>query len=412
MSELQSWIDALGRLGATGAGGVFRGSYTTAEREAHDLVSGWMREAGLRTWRDAVGNLWGRVDGTLAGALAVVTGSHLDSVRNGGNYDGPFGVLGGLLAVRDLVGRHGPPKVSVEVVAFTGEEASRFPLGLMGSRGVAGTLDRRLLDHVRDDAGLTVAEGMRQVGLDPDRIPEARRRDIAAFVEMHIEQGPVLETASVPIGIVQSIVGIQQVRVTVRGRADHAGTTPMGLRRDALLGAARMIACFPDVAARAEGGVMTVGRIAALPGSSNVVPETVEFTIDVRHQVEAVKRQMVDGARAMCEEVAVAAALGLDWKPALPGSEAAPLSDRIRALLRRSCEAEGLRYLEMPSGAGHDARSMAALCPTGMLFIPCKNGRSHTPEEFALATDMDTGVAVLSRCLYRLAWEGALGAAA
>ena len=282
----------------------------------------------------------------------------------------------------------------------------------MGSRGVAGTLDRHLLDQVRDDTGLRVAVGMRQVGLDPDRIHEARRRDIAAYVEMHIEQGPVLETAGIPIGIVQSIVGIQQVRVTVRGRADHAGTTPMGLRRDALLGAARIIARFPDLATRAAGGVMTVGRITALPGSSNVVPETVEFSIDIRHQVESVKRQMVEAAQALCEEVAAAAALGLDWKPALPGSEAAPLSDRIRDLLRRSCEAERLRYLEMPSGAGHDARSMAGLCPTGMLFIPCKNGRSHTPEEFALTADMTAGVTVLSRCLSRLAWEDVQGAAA
>jgi allantoate deiminase len=280
----------------------------------------------------------------------------------------------------------------------------------MGSRAVTGTLDRRRLDEVTDDQGLTVAEAMRQLGMDPDQIDAARRADIAAYLELHIEQGPILEKDGIPIGVVQSIVGIQQVRVTVHGRADHAGGTPMDMRKDALVGAARMITRISELAARTDGGVMTVGRISALPGSANVVPETVEFSIDIRHHVQEVKQGMLQSAQEACEEIAAAAGLGLEFKPLLPGSEPVALADRIQALLRDCCRELGLRYLDMPSKAGHDARNLALQCPTGMIFIPCKEGRSHTPVEYASAEEMERGIAVLSRCLYKLAYEEALGA--
>lgn len=408
MSELQGWIETLGRTGATGEGGIYRASYTPAELEAQQLVGRWMEEAGFRVRRDAVGNLWGRVEGTLVGVHPVVVGSHLDSVRNGGNYDGPFGVLGGLMAVRELVRRHGPPMLPIEVVAFTGEEGSRFPIGLMGSKAVVGTLERELLDGVVDERGVSVAEAMCRVGLDPDRIGEARRTDVTAYLEMHIEQGPVLEDAGVPIGVVEAIVGIQRVSVTVHGRADHAGTTPMRLRKDALLGAARMISRLPELAIASGSGVMTVGRIAAYPGSTNVVPERAEFTVDVRHSDEGIKQQMLRQAREVCEGVAAEAGLAVTWKLPVAGHQPVVLPEPLRELLRECCRQEGLSYLDMPSGAGHDAQMMAGVCPTGMLFIPCRGGRSHTPEELATPEAMEAGIAVLSRCLHRLAYEGAL----
>lgn len=411
MSELQTWIEALGQVGLTPGGGVFRGSYMPAELEAHELVSGWMREAGLKVRRDAMGNLWGRAEGTVAGAPAVVTGSHLDSVPNGGNYDGPYGVLGGLMAVRDLLRQYGQPTLPLEVVAFTGEEASRFPIGLMGSRAVAGTLDRRLLDEASDSSGIRLADAMRQVGLDPDRLGEARRQDIAAYLEMHIEQARVLESRAIPIGIVQTIVGIQHVLVTVHGRADHAGATPMHLRLDALQGAVQMIRQFPELAARSDGGVMTVGRFSVSPGATNVVPETVTFSIDIRHRLPEVKRQMVERARAVCHETAEGAGLRLTWEPILPAIEPVPLSERIQGLLRESCREQNIPHLDMVSGGGHDAMALAAQAEVGLIFIPCQDGRSHTPDEFAAASDMDAGVAVLSRCLYQLAYQNALGGA-
>jgi allantoate deiminase len=406
VKELRTWLEALARVGVTGQGGIYRGSYLPAEQEAQELVTEWMRLAGLSVRRDAIGNLWGRLEGDLPGAPAIATGSHLDSVRNGGHYDGPCGVVGGVLAVRDVVARHGRPRLSLEVVAFTGEEGSRFPLGHMGSRAVVGTLDPRFLHEVKDDNGVTVADAMRAVGLDPGRVGEARRRDLAAFVELHIEQGPILERAGIPIGIVQSIVGVQRVLVTVHGRADHAGTTPMHERKDALLGSARMIGRFPDIAVR-HGGVMTVGRIVALPGSANVVPGTVEFNIDVRHLDDGIKRHMVEAAREICQMVASDAELGLEW---LLHAEirATPLSSTMQRLLRECCEELGFEYLEMPSGAGHDAQDLAAQCPTGMIFVPCRDGRSHSPDEFAAPADMEKGVAVLASQLYKLAYEDAL----
>ncbi len=405
MSELQGWIEALGRIGATGEGGVFRASYTPEELEAQRLIGIWMEEAGLRVSRDAAGNLWGRADGTLPDAAPIVVGSHIDSVKNGGKYDGLFGVLGGLMAVRETLKRHGQPRLPMEVVAFTGEEGSRFPIGLMGSKMVTGTLERRILDQVVDERGESVAEAMRGVGLDPDRIGDARRRDIEAYLEMHIEQGPFLEDAGIPLGVVEAIVGVQRVDVTVQGRADHAGTTPMRLRKDALLGAARMISRLPELAMASGSGVMTVGRIAAYPGSANVVPERVEFTMDIRHSNEDVKQQVVRRAREMCEEVGAELGLGVTWKPPVDGHTPVVLPVRLRDLLRDCCRQEGIGYMDMPSGAGHDAQIMAGICPTGMLFIPCKGGRSHTPEELATPEAMDAGVRVLSRCLLRLAYE-------
>lgn len=409
MHELQAWIDCLASIGATGHGGVYRGAYTPAELEAHAVVAGWMRAAGLRTWRDAVGNLWGRVDGTAPDAPAVVLGSHLDSVRNGGNYDGVFGVLGGLLVVRETVRQHGPPRLPLEVVAFTGEEASRFPLGTFGSRAVAGKIERRVLDEVADEQGVTLAEAMRQVGLDPDRLHEAQRYDLAAFLELHIEQGPVLESQGIPIGVVESIVGTQPVRVTVHGRADHAGTMPMHLRQDALVAAAMMIARFPELARRTPPGVITVGRISAFPGSTNVVPERVEFTIDLRHPCEETKQQMLHTAWELCAEVAAEAGVRLEWRLPSSGNRPGYFSERVRELLRASCRELGVRYLDMPSGAGHDARAFIDRCPTGMIFIPCQGGRSHTPDEHASVADMEAGIAVAARCIHRLAYEDALG---
>jgi allantoate deiminase len=411
VSEIESWIKTLGSVGTTGAGGVYRGSYMPAEVKAHEIVADWMREAGLRVWHDAAGNLWGRADGARDGARPIVAGSHLDTVRNGGNYDGIYGTLGAVMAVRELLRRHGPPTLPLEVVAFTGEEGSRFPLGLMGSRALNGTLKRQALDETKDDKGITIAQAMSEIGLDPDRINEAQRPDIAAFFELHIEQGPILEAAGIPIGVVQTIVGIQQVRVTVHGRADHAGTTPMNMRRDALVGAARMIGRIPDLAARTDGGVMTVGSISALPGSANVVPETVEFSIDTRHHEESVKLQMIAWAKETCEEVAAAANVDLTWKPSLPGSKPARLADEMQELVRQSCRELDLAYLDMHSRAGHDSKNLVDICPTGMIFIPSQGGRSHTPDEYSEPAAMERGVEVLAGCLHKLAYQERLARA-
>lgn len=401
---METMVETIGKIGSTVGGGVFRGAYSLEEARALEQLARWMKELGLRTSYDAAGNLWGRIDGTATDGHAIVAGSHVDTVRNGGNYDGIYGILAGLLSVSRLLRLYGRPERPLEVVAFTGEEGSRFPIGLLGSGAVVGTLKRDTLESIVDDSGMTLAEAMRQSGLQPDRIGEAHRPDIAAFLELHIEQGPVLESMGIPIGIVQSIVSIEQVYVTVSGRADHAGT-PMTLRRDALLGAACMIDLLAEIGRRSNGGVITVGRISGFPGSRNVVPNRVEFSIDVRHTEDAGRREMIRFAKESCERISSDQGLDLIWSPDMLAN-AAGLSAQLIKLLKDSCEEEALEYLEMPSQAGHDAISFALNgVPTGMLFIPCREGRSHSPAEFASPEDMEKGIRVLSRCLHKLAYS-------
>lgn len=404
------WFNELSRAGTAEGGGFFRASYTPGEAECHRLLTGWMEDCGLQVERDAVGNLWGKTEGSIAGAPPVVTGSHMDSVRNGGNYDGVYGVLGGLRAIKDLLEKHGKPRIPIEVVAFTGEEGSRFPIVLMGSRGAAGSLDVASLDAVKDGEGVSLADAMTAAGLDPARAGEAARGKVGAYLEMHIEQGPVLEQTKTDIGIVRAIVGFQQFRVTMRGEAGHAGTTPMRMRRDPMQWAARAIMRFPDIATRSGDGVITVGKIAASPGAENVIPGEVTFSIDIRHPVEETKQEMARAARAACEEEALSGGGETSWI-SHPNNLPTAMDAGLRELMRTACEKLGYRHLDMPSGAGHDAVAMARLGRPGMLFIPCKGGRSHCPEEYASPEDMMRGVSVLTECLHSLAYGDASGLA-
>lgn len=411
MSELGKWFETMSKIGVAEGGGYYRASYTPEEKETFDLLTEWMQEAGLEVRRDAVGNMWGKSDSSAPKTKSIVVGSHLDSVRNGGNYDGVHGVLGGLLAVKNLIKKHGKPVVPIEVVSFTGEEGSRFPIGLMGSHAVAGTLDKNLLYDIKDEAGTTVAEAMQEVGLDPERLDEAVRQDLGAYLEMHIEQGRVLEEAGKTIGVVNSIVGTQQFHVTIYGQAEHAGTTPMKLRQDPMVYAARAIARFPDIALNSGEGVITVGRIWSKPSAENVIPGEVSFTLDIRHPNEEVKKEMIQTVKSICEEEARPGGKDIKWTP-YPNNTATPMSEELQTLLEDACKESGHEYLRMLSGAGHDTLNMAKLCKVGMLFIPCKDGLSHSPEEYATIEDMEKSVAVLEKCLYKLAYEDALGLAA
>ena len=406
MEELRQWFEILSAVGTDPAGGFYRGSYTPQEQELCRLIGGWMKEAGLSVRRDAAGNLWGRAEGSGQGKeeLPVVTGSHMDSVRGGGNYDGIYGVLGGLTAVKELLAEHGAPRRPVEVVSFTGEEGSRFSIGLMGSHAATGTLKKEDLYEKTDPAGISVAEGLREVGLDPERLEEAAHGPVGAYLEMHIEQGPVLEQKKIPIGIVDSIVGTQQFRVTMYGEAGHAGTVPMNARRDPMVYAARAIARFPAVAANSGDGVITVGRIWARPDAENVIPGEVSFTVDLRHPCEEIKQEMIRTVRAICEEEAAPGGRPVGWT-AFPDNPATAMDPELKKRLSDACGALGLPCLAMPSGAGHDAMNMAFLGPVGMLFIPCRGGRSHCPQEYASFEDMRRGVDVLKETLYHLAWE-------
>lgn len=408
MEELKQWFDAMAQVGPVPGGGFYRGSYTPEELEAYRLLSGWMEESGLSVHRDAAGNLWGKAQGSCPQALTIVTGSHIDSVRNGGNYDGIFGVLGSLAAVKSLLAQYGTPRIPIEVVAFTGEEGSRFSIGLMGSHAVAGSLDQAALREKTDANGVSIADAMAEVGLDITRIGEAVRKQIGAYLEMHIEQGPVLERKHLSIGIVDSIVGTQQFRVTIHGEAGHAGTVPMSNRKDPMVYAARAIARFPEIAKSSGDGVITVGRIWARPDAENVIPSEVCFTVDLRHPVETIKQEMAEAVKAVCQAEAAPGGIEITWVP-YPNNLATDMAPELKQLLEEACKQLGYSYNKMSSGAGHDTLNMVKLGKVGMLFIPCKGGRSHCPEEYASMEDITRGVEVLKRCLYQLAYEDVLG---
>ena len=308
-SLLSRYIEAIGVIGWQADGGIIRPVYSPAWVRAREQLAEWMRAAGLEVYGDAVGNLFGRLRGSEEGR-AVLTGSHFDTVPFGGKFDGALGILAGLVALRALRKQAGQPRRSLEVVALCEEEGSRFQAHYWGTRAMLGLIEADELERLRDDKGMSIAEAMRSVGLAPERYREAVRGDLEAFLELHIEQGRVLYEEGVHLGIVQAIVGLHHRQITVRGRADHAGTTPMDMRRDALQGAAQIAIDITQLAEQ-EGrpAVVTLGQWSVKPGAVNVVPEEVSFSIDVRHPDEDTKQRLVAAMLARCETIARARGL-------------------------------------------------------------------------------------------------------
>ena len=381
--RIEAMIEGLDRFTATPGRGTTRLTYSAEYRAAADFVTGWMRDAGLTVRQDAVGTIIGRIEGRNPDLAPILVGSHLDSVPNGGRFDGPAGVVAGIetaFLFRDL---GLVPDRPVEVVAMVEEEGTRFGGGLFGSRLLTGAIAPEALEDLRDGQGVSAAEAMRAYGLDPARAGEAARApgSVHAFLELHIEQGPVLEAEGRDIAVVQTIVGLAQLRVTVRGQAAHAGTTPMDQRRDALVGAVGILAQLPDLARQVgRGAVLTVGRMEVLPGGANVIPDLVTFTIDLRAPAEAdVLRliEMVEGTVAHAQGNGLSC--GIERQLYAPPT---PLSDQIQTALLAQAEGLGLSHRVMVSGAGHDAMILAGLAPTGLIFVPSRGGVSHAPEEW------------------------------
>ena len=391
---LERRLDELYAIGAEPDGGAYRPLYGPAWATALERVERWLKDAGLKTRRDAVGNLWGRVEGTDKGK-SIVTGSHIDTVRRGGRLDGALGIVAGLTAVEALLKEHGKPRRTLEVVAICEEEGSRFSTNFWGSNAITGSIDQ-----VPDD----IAAAMRERGLDPQKVASAARDDIDTFVELHIEQGAVLEASGKPLAVVSAIVGTAHLEVVVTGRPDHAGTTPMGMRQDALAGAAAMIQAIESIA-RSLGApaVATVGKLAVEPDQINVVPGRVVFTIDLRHSDLGARRALEERTRSLCRTIASERGLELDI---LMLQERPPVTmdPELRALLARAAKDAGVTAVELVSGAGHDAQVLAARCKVGMLFVPSVGGRSHCPEERTDPGHLELGARVLVRALELLAY--------
>ena len=401
--QLATWIDELGKIGTFEGGGMWRSPFTDDDRRAKEMLGGWMRENGLAVSYDNGGNLTGSLAGSGNDA-AILTGSHLDTVKSGGRLDGALGILGGLAAAAGLRRERGAPKRSIDVVALCGEEQSRFRLSFIGSQAIVGTLTTEELDSSKDDDGVSIAQAMRGAGLDPADLESARRDDIACFLELHIEQGPVLDAKGLQVGIVTDIVGVTQKIYTILGEADHGGTTPMTMRRDALRGAVRMIKEVPAICRRAgDSCVATVPIVDVKPGGPSSVPAEFSFLLDVRDRSSDVRRRILDEVRARVETVAGEDRLDFE-EVVLFDDDPTPMDSGLVDLLDEEAAAAGMTRQRMHSGAGHDAMVFAKAVPTAMIFVPSKGGKSHTPKEFTALDDIMPGVEVLYRGLARLAY--------
>ena len=397
------YITELGRCGEQPGGGLIRPQYSEAWVQARDLLADWFHDAGLEVRHDSVGNLFGRLVG-YDDRRTILTGSHIDTVHLGGKYDGALGVLAGLAALAALHAHAGKPARSLEVVALCEEEGSRFHANYFGSRAILGLAAGTELDDLHDQAGITLAQAMRKVGLDPARFRESVRGDIDAFLELHIEQGPVLYEAGVDIGVVTGITALCWHTVTVTGRADHAGTTPMDARRDALQGAALMALEIASVARRrGRPAVATIGKWEVRPGGANIVPQQVTFSVDMRHPDDAELAAMITEFRARCDQLARAEDLGLDVDM-IKLEATAPTDPRLQQVLADAAETSGASWRRMPSGAGHDSQLFAQHLPTAMLFVPSVNGRSHSAAEHTPDEACALGAQVLAAALHRLAY--------
>jgi len=401
---VETMIMEIGAIGAHSGTGVWRTVYSPEWVAANDLYARWAQEAGLGVSRDAVGNVWGRLEGS-DGGKSIVSGSHVDTQCPGGRYDGTLGALSALIALKALRAQFGQPKRTLEAVSLCEEEGSRFPTAnFWGSRAITGAIQQGDADNTRDFEGMTIADAMREVGLDPARIPTAQREDIESFVELHIEQGPILEHADLPVAIVSAITGLRHYRVKLSGEQNHAGAFPMDLRQDPVAGFLEIGSGVINTAHRlGRPAVTTIGRVDVNPNGAAVVPCEVHFTIDVRHPDPEKGQELYRLHEQLMQEVAARRGLEIEWDI---GIEKAPcLSDpELVSIFRRAAGEQEVPTLTMASGAGHDTQQMARIARTVMIFVRSEKGRSHTPEEFSTIPDIVAGIQVLAAGLHELAY--------
>jgi len=373
---------------------------TSEHRAAADLILGWMRDAGMRAHIDAIGNVCGRYEGERPGLPCLMLGSHYDTVRDAGKWDGPLGLITAISCVANLNrnGRRMP--FAIEVVGFADEEGVRFASTLLGSRAVAGTFDESVLS-ARDQAGIALRDALKDFGLDPGHIGVAarRRRELLAYLELHIEQGPVLEEQQLPVGVVTAIAGATRLSVRLAGMAGHAGTVPMALRRDALTGAAECIGAIEEFCRTDDGGLVgTVGYIHAAPGATNVIPGQVSFTMDIRAPTDQRRKRAVTDMVRRIEAIAKRRKLELQLN-VTHENRTVPCAPWLKEQIAEAIAAEGFRVFELPSGAGHDGMAMIDVADVGMIFVRCRGGVSHHPDEHVELADADAGARVLLRII-------------
>jgi allantoate deiminase len=373
---------------------------TREHRVAAELILTWMREAGMRAHLDAIGNVCGRYEGERPGLPCLMLGSHYDTVVDAGKWDGPLGVITAIACVASLNRRGRRLPFAIEVTGFADEEGVRFASTLLGSRAVAGTFDESVL-NTSDRDGMTMRQAIADFGLDPDHIGAAARtrRELLGYLELHIEQGPVLEQQNLPVGVVTAIAGATRLSARLTGMAGHAGTVPMALRRDALAGAAEAIGAIEEFCRTDHAGLVgTVGYIHAAPGATNVIPGQVSFTMDIRAPTDAHRKRAVSDIVRRIEGIARQRKLALQLD-VTHENRTVPCAPWLKEQVADAIAAEGFGVFELPSGAGHDGMAMIDVADIGMIFVRCRGGISHHPDEHVELADADAGARVLMRVI-------------
>lgn len=399
--RVKQHLETMSQYTATPNEGMTRYSYSPEDVKTRKYIKEKMAEYGLTVREDGLGNIFGKLEGKKEFAPSVLIGSHFDSVPHGGNYDGPAGVIAGL-EVAALFQEHNiKPTYPLEVIAMIEEEGSRFGGGLMGSRGINGLIGEEDFHTIRDKDGISVIEAMQEAGLDPTLPKHRDPKTMKAFLELHIEQGPILEEENISIGVVDTIVGLTQYEVTIEGIAGHAGTTPMDRRSDALITAATIVSQLPKLAkAEGNGTVITTGQFAVYPNGSNVIPDKVIFSIDLRSGEEASIQRVMEKVKALIESYQKdGIKTSIEQQLYIQPKE---LSKEVRSSLKESTGKLGISSIPMLSGAGHDAMVFSDYTEAGMIFIPSKDGLSHCPEEWSDLEHLAQGVDVLFETAKRL----------
>jgi len=404
-------LNAVSRIGIGDHGSVTRLVFSIKELRGRQFLIHLMRQAGLQIHIDRIGNIFGRLDGSNPKAPAVLVGSHLDTVLHGGKFDGTMGVIGALEAVRALKEQTVMLRSPVEVVCFVGEESSRFGYSTLGSSLVAGEVHGADLSNAADAQGTRLEDILSSLGIYRSNLRSMRRdpASVKAYLELHIEQGPILEAKKKPIGVVTSIAAPTRFRVVFTGQADHSGTTPMEMRKDALVAAAELVVAVEKISrrySRMEKGrvVGTVGAMKIEPGVINAIPGKAELSVDIRSITASAKNRVVRLVQAKIREIARRRHVRIEILP-IREENPVPLDKRLVHLLKECCEAKGIAYEVMPSGAGHDAMQMAKITPSGMLFIPSRRGISHSPLEWSDPEDICLGTQLLLDSIVRVANE-------
>ena len=405
INKVAHLVDWLGEYGKDPEGGVTRLLYTKEWVEAQKALEKLLQEDGLTTRYDEIGNLFGRLEGSKYKEETILTGSHVDTVKNGGKLDGAFGILAGILAIQYLKETYGQPLRNLEVVSFAEEEGSRFPYAFWGSKNLVGIAKKEDVENIADFNGVPFVDAMREAGFNFRDESKSFREDLKAFVEIHIEQGNVLQNEGKDVGVVHSIVGQRRFTVEVTGVANHAGTTPMGYRKDAVYAASQMI---QEVINKAiEHGdplVATVGKMEVKPNIVNVVPGSALFTLDVRHTEKDMLVMFTDELKMIINRIA--AESGVEVKIDMwMDEDPIPMDKQIVEAIETQLKDKGLNYKMMHSGAGHDSQIIAPIVPTAMIFVPSKDGISHNPLEYTSPEELAMGVKALIDSLYVLAYK-------